>query len=323
MIGRVNRLLALILLLLSPGLVSAHGGVVEEEDLCVIKVNYLRGHFKIYQPRIDGHREYCEDLPNATESVFVMEYLHDSLREAAVDFRIIRDVTGKRRFARWEDVAGIDDLDAVTVFYRPPAVDPDVLTVVHDFDEEGHFIGIVTARVAGDDKVYRAVFPFEVGYTGFGYWPLIIGVLLVIQLQYLVMSGRFRQWRAGRAAATAVLLFALTGTAPVASEWTSERGAFAVSFDSSLDPIEINRIHSWTLTIMRDGKPVEGAEITVTGGMPAHDHGMPTAPRVTAEIGAGKYLLQGMRFHMNGYWEVTIGISADGTRDTVVIRLDL
>ena len=52
----------------------AHGGVVEEDDLCVIKVSYLRGHFKIYQPLIDGHKEYCEDLPNATESVFVMEY---------------------------------------------------------------------------------------------------------------------------------------------------------------------------------------------------------------------------------------------------------
>ena len=27
---------------------EAHGGVVEEDDLCVIKVNYLRAHFKIY-----------------------------------------------------------------------------------------------------------------------------------------------------------------------------------------------------------------------------------------------------------------------------------
>ena len=63
-----------------------HGGVVEEDDICIIKVNYLRGHFKIYQPLIDGHKEYCEDLPNATESVFIMEYLHDGLRDAAVDF---------------------------------------------------------------------------------------------------------------------------------------------------------------------------------------------------------------------------------------------
>ena len=144
------RCCIVFVLCLAPLVAQPHGGVVEEEDLCVIKVNYLRGHFKIYQPLTSGHREYCEDLPDATESVFVMEYLHDGLANAAVDFRIIRDVTGKGRFARWDDVQAIDNLDAATVFYRPPAVDPDVLTVIHEFEEEGDFIGIVTANVDGD-----------------------------------------------------------------------------------------------------------------------------------------------------------------------------
>ena len=128
---------------LAPLVAQPHGGVVEEEDLCVIKVNYLRGHFKIYQPLTRGHREYCEDLPDATESVFVMEYLHDSLAEAAVDFRIIRDVTGKGRFARMEHVEAIEDLDAVTVYYQQPVHEPDVYTITHTFGEEGDFIGIV------------------------------------------------------------------------------------------------------------------------------------------------------------------------------------
>ncbi len=129
----MKRWFVLAVFCLVPILAQSHGGVVEEEDLCVIKVNYLRGHFKIYQPLTSGHREYCEDLPDATESVFVMEYLHDSLGEAAVDFRIIRDVTGKGRFARWDDVQAIDNLEAATVFYQPPLIDPDVLTVIHDF----------------------------------------------------------------------------------------------------------------------------------------------------------------------------------------------
>ena len=320
MISAMIRVALLAVLALAPWAAFAHGGVVEEEDLCVIKVSYLRGHFKIYQPLVDGHKEYCEDLPNATESVFVMEYLHDSLSEAAVDFRIIRDVTGKRRFARWEDVAEIDDLEAATVFYRPPAVDPDVLTVLHEFEDEGHFIGIVTASL--DEKTYRAVFPFEVGYTGFGYWPLIILLVLAIQLQYLVMSGRLKAWRAKRAAAV-VLLLALPGTEPFAETWESERGIFAVSYASSLDPIEINKMHSWTLSLTRDGAPVEGAKLVVTGGMPTHNHGLPTRPRVTAELGEGRYLLEGLRFHMGGYWEVTIEIEAGPTRDTIVIQLNL
>lgn len=316
----MKRRLTILLLCLVPLVAQSHGGVVEEEDLCVIKVNYLRGHFKIYQPLTRGHQEYCEDLPDATESVFVMEYLHDSLADAAIDFRIIRDVTGKGRFARWEDVQAVVDLDAVTVFYQPPTVDPDVLTVIHDFEEEGDFIGIVTANVAGDEQVYRAVFPFEVGYTGFGYWPLIILLLLAIQLQWLFMSGRMQRWF-GSAATLVLLMFPAADS--LADEWVSQRGIFTVQYESALDPIEINRMHSWTLVVTRDGAPVEGAVIEVTGGMPVHDHGMPTRPRVTADLGDGRYQLDGMRFHMNGEWEIILEILADGRRDTVVIKLVL
>lgn len=329
------RLLLILLAAVAQG-AHAHGGVVEEEDLCVIKVNYLRGHFKIYQPRIDGHKEYCEDLPNAAESVFVMEYLHDGLGEAAVDFRIIRDVTGKGRFARWEDVAAIEDLESATVFYRPPAVDPDVLTVIHDFADEGDYIGIVTANVDGSTQIYRAVFPFEVGFTGLGYWPLFITLALIIQFQYFVMSGRLARWRRERRVGKPdlhvvpllLLLFApalwMSGAAAgEAGDWVSERGVYRLRFESSIDPIEINRIHSWQLHVTADGAPVTGAAISVLGGMPAHDHGLPTSPRITQELGAGTYRLDGMRFHMRGEWEVMIEIKANGTTDTVVVRLTL
>ncbi len=174
---------------------EAHGGVAPDGDLCVITISYLKAHFKIYQPLIDGHDEYCEDLPNATESVFVMEYLHDELARVPVDFRVIRDVTGKGRFARWEDVAEIEDLDSVTVFYQAPVIEPDVFTVIYDFHEEGDYIGIVTAQPESGERQHIAVFPFEVGYTGLGYWPLFIGIVLLVQFQYLLMSGRLARWR--------------------------------------------------------------------------------------------------------------------------------
>jgi len=191
------KLLQIFVLLILLGLAQqavAHGGVVEESDLCVIEISYLKAHFKIYQPRTDGHREYCEDLPNAGESVFVMEYLHDELGRIPVDFRIIRDVTGKGRFARWSDITSIENLESVTVLYQPPVIEPDVFTVLHDFAEEGEFIGIVTAAPNDGDRLHLAVFPFEVGYTGFGLWPWFVGVLLLVQLQYLYMSGRLARW---------------------------------------------------------------------------------------------------------------------------------
>ena len=179
----------------APQQAAAHGGVVADGDLCIIKISYLQAHFKIYQPLIDGHEEYCEDLPSATDSVFVMEYMHKELATVPIEFRIIHDVTGKGRFAIWQDILEIDDLDGVTVFYQAPVIEPDVFTVIYNFEEEGDYIGIVTAKPNSGDREHIAVFPFEVGYTGLGYWPLIIIAVLLIQFQYLLMSGRISRWR--------------------------------------------------------------------------------------------------------------------------------
>ncbi len=104
----------------------------------------------------------------------------------------------------------------------------------------------------------------------------------------------------------------------------SQSGLFQVSFESKQQPIAINQIHSWVLHVeTADGQPVANADITLSGGMPAHDHGLPTSPRMTQYLGNGEYLIEGIRFHMNGSWDIVITISAGGDRDTVVIRLEL
>ena len=307
-----------LLLVLQPQ-AYAHGGVVEEDDVCVIKVNFLRAHFKIYQPRVTGHEQFCEDLPAATESVFVMEFLHDALQTMPIDFRIVRDVTGKGRFARMEDIEEIDDLDAATVFYRPALLEPDVYSVVHTFENEGDFIGIVSATNADTGEVYAAVFPFEVGFTGWGYWPLFIGLLVLIQIQYLAMSGRLKRWFV-KAPPAAVLVAAML--LPISQP--ANAGEFIVTYTTPDGPPEINRMHTWILYVESEsGDPIEGADIEVEGGMPAHDHGLPTRPRVTEDLGDGYYRLDGMRFHMSGYWEIVVIIRSDASNDTVVIPLTL
>ena len=299
--------------------VRAHGGVVEEDDLCVIKVNYLRAHFKIYQPRATGLEQYCEDLPAASESIFVMEYQHDSLAEMEIDFRIIRDVTGKGRFARIEDIDEIADLDSATVYYRAPVIEPDVYTVNYTFAEEGDFIGIVTATQLQTGKVYAAVFPFEVGFTGLGYWPFIIGLVLLIQFQYLLMSGRLRRWFSNPRATAAGLAVLLLLISPL-----SFATDYVVTYTTLDGDPEINRMHSWILHIENDaGVEIEGAIIDVEGGMPEHDHGLPTKPRVTEELGGGDYKLDGIRFHMSGHWEIVVSITTDDGTSTVVIPLQL
>jgi hypothetical protein len=318
----IRLLFAALLVVVSPHAAIAHGGVVQEDDLCLIKVSYLSAHFKIYQPLVSGHQQFCEDLPVASESVFVMEYEHDSLAAMPIDFRIIRDVTGKGRFARMEDIDQIEDIESVTVFYQPAIVEPDVFTVIHEFDDEGEFIGIVSASLPGTDREYAAVFPFEVGFTGIGYWPFFIGVLLLLQFQYLFMSGRLKRWFRSRSSTALLVLFACALSAAQGAR--ADQPAVQVTYSTPGGAIEINRIHSWILHVeFANGEPVTDADISVSGGMPQHNHGLPTRPRVTREIGDGDYRLDGMRFHMGGYWEIVVTIATADGQHVVTVPLQL
>ena len=167
--------------LLLPGIASGGGGVMLENDTCIIIVGFYRAHFTAYQPATRGDEEFCEDLPDVGETVFVLDYLHDSMKDVPVDFRIIRDATGLGDFARIEDVRALGDLAPLTVFYRPPSVEPDAsYRVSHDFAAPGHFVGIVTAGHPTKDKTYTAVFPFSVGLDGFPYLWLTAGLGLVL-----------------------------------------------------------------------------------------------------------------------------------------------
>jgi hypothetical protein len=102
---------------------------------------------------------------------------------------------------------------------------------------------------------------------------------------------------------------------------TSAQGLFTVSYKSESNPIAINQLHTWTLQVAgADGAPLEGAAVTVDGGMPAHNHGLPTAPIVTA-LGGGEYRVEGMKFQMPGQWTISVTVDAAGQRDTATFNL--
>ena len=71
------------------------------------------------------------------------------------------------------------------------------------------------------------------------------------------------------------------------------------------------------------GRPVEGAMLTIGGGMPQHGHGLPTRPRMTRVIGNGTYEVEGVRFNMGGWWEFKVTITSERGADTVTFNLSL
>ena len=106
------------------------------------------------------------------------------------------------------------------------------------------------------------------------------------------------------------------------TNWTqlSANKRYQGTLSSQLEPLQINQIHEWQLEIeTSEGEPLIGAVVTLSGGMPEHQHGFPTVPTVT-EVGDGRYLIEGMKFQMSGSWQMVFDIEVNGERDELVFN---
>jgi hypothetical protein len=187
---RILQAVFLMASLLSSQYAGAHGGVVFGDDLCAINIDFLQAHFTVFQPETRASEEFCEDIPDVARSVFVMEYLHNLLPEMLVDFRIIRDVNDVGVYATLDDVLAIEDLEAATVYYEPPRIEPGgFYTASYEFEDKGTYIGVVTADHPSQDRYYTSVFYFRVGGPDYGSLPLFAALLLVLQTAYWLSNG--------------------------------------------------------------------------------------------------------------------------------------
>ena len=102
----------------------------------------------------------------------------------------------------------------------------------------------------------------------------------------------------------------------------SAQGIYKIGYTADLGAVPVNQIQSWTLHVEKaDGQPVENATITVDGDMPQHGHGLPTRPQVTRYLGNGNYKVEGLKFHMPGWWVMDFGVTANGQTDQVRFNL--
>jgi hypothetical protein len=88
--------------------------------------------------------------------------------------------------------------------------------------------------------------------------------------------------------------------------------------------IRLGRMHAWTLALTDGrGRPVASAQIRIDGGMPQHGHGLPSAPAVTQALGDGRFLIEGMKFNMRGWWEIDVSIDGPAGADAITFNLVL
>ena len=102
------------------------------------------------------------------------------------------------------------------------------------------------------------------------------------------------------------------------TEKPSDKGLYTVSFVPTEGEPTTGPISVWHLKVTdSSGAPVTNAQIVVDGGMPAHGHGLPTAPASTGEIEPGVYAIDGIKFSMAGHWKFDVTIKAAAGEDTV------
>lgn len=93
---------------------------------------------------------------------------------------------------------------------------------------------------------------------------------------------------------------------------------------SDLSPLTINRIHSWRIHLQdAAGRPYAAHRLELSGGMPEHDHGLPTVPAASPTGNPGEFLLEGMRFHMPGRWLLDFTLFGPQGTETVSLELQL
>ncbi|NEQ48564.1 MAG: hypothetical protein F6K11_00285 [Leptolyngbya sp. SIO3F4] len=91
--------------------------------------------------------------------------------------------------------------------------------------------------------------------------------------------------------------------------FTSNDGAYRIACRVLADPIPVNEpfdMEIWVMDLEAD-QAASHAGVFIDAAMPHHRHGMNQYPVVTA-LADGRYHVDGMLFHMPGYWEIYVDV---------------
>lgn len=115
---------------------------------------------------------------------------------------------------------------------------------------------------------------------------------------------------------------------PAASEFgLGPRASAGQRYAATLQPRQALRVRQMqalpVLITDASGRPIEGARVSVDGGMPEHGHGLPTQPKVRPALRAGMYEIEGLRFNMGGWWELKLAIESPAGTDSITFNLSL
>ncbi len=113
-----------------------------------------------------------------------------------------------------------------------------------------------------------------------------------------------------------------SGGAAAAATWpatlTTDGGAYSVTLEPTKGAIGWNEHFSLNLAIKPQATGVGPLTVVVDADMPAHRHGMNTKPELVPkgeQSGEQHFRVDGMLFHMTGYWVITVDVTGGGVTE--------
>lgn len=112
---------------------------------------------------------------------------------------------------------------------------------------------------------------------------------------------------------------------PVRDDWrraTAPGGRYELAWRPADGEIPRNEEVELELRLELDGRPCPGVRVAVRGWMPDHGHGLVREPLV-ADLGDGRYRVEGLLLHMRGHWQVIFDVGEGAERDALVFDVEL
>lgn len=176
------RLCGMLAAMLAAAGASGHGSVSMEEDTCKLRVGRYLMHFTGFQPdTASGPQEFCEDIPEAANTIIVLDYIDSELRDLPTEVRIVRAETEQ-------------NLEAGTVFHLPAKTYPTGSLSLETRLEAGDYVGLVTVQ---DKQTLVARFPFAVGRKSHSWYVFLVALpVAALGLYFFGMRQRARKTKA-------------------------------------------------------------------------------------------------------------------------------
>lgn len=108
----------------------------------------------------------------------------------------------------------------------------------------------------------------------------------------------------------------------LAASALSHSGRYRITVRPTQMPPSLAALHQWTVRIEPANNTVaKPTRILFDASMPSHGHGLVTTPQVTRNLGDGEFLVEGVKFHMAGDWEIRVTVIDAQSQDQALIQV--